>query len=228
VNADKLRTRKLASRSMPRQIRDWWPMTLRMQELAHEIVRLQGELDREIEARRKVLGWRLKQRIVEFEHGVTLEHRRLRQSIRSFLYQSPLSAIITAPVIYSMIVPLVIVDLWATIYQAICFRAYRIPRVRRGSYILFDRQHLAYLNWIEAFNCLYCGYANGVIAYAREIIGRTEQYWCPIKHALRASDPHQRYYQFLEYGDAEGYRARLEEFRERLRHEAPAGEAEKT
>jgi hypothetical protein len=50
--------------------------------------------------------------------------------------------------------------------------------------------------------CVYCGYANGVIAYARKIASRTEQYWCPIKHALRIRDPHVRYAQFLEYGDA--------------------------
>ena len=58
---------------------------------------------------------------------------------------------------------------------------------------------------------------------AAEIGSRTEQYWCPIKHALKISDPHRRYYDFLEFSDAEGYRARLEEFRKRLREEPPAG-----
>ena len=132
---------------------------------------------------------------------------------------------LTAPVIYSMIVPFLLIDGWASLYQAICFRAYRIPRVRRGDYVVFDRRKLAYLNWIEALNCVYCGYANGVTAYVREIGSRTEQYWCPIKHALRISDPHQRYVEFLEYGDAEGYRARLDAFRNQLRDEpaAPSG-----
>ncbi len=192
-------------------------MTQRMQELAAEILRLQSELDSEIEKRREVLGWHIKEHMVEFEQGIALEHRRLRKSVTSFLAHSPISAVLTTPVIYSLIIPLSIIDAWISLYQAICFRAYRIPRVQRGNYIVFDRQHLAYLNWIEALNCLYCGYANGVIAYVREIGSRTEQYWCPIKHALRIGDPHQRYYEFLEYGDADGYRARLEEFRERLR-----------
>lgn len=192
-------------------------MTQRMQELAAEILRLQSELDGEIEKRRKVLGWHIKEHMVEFEQGIALEHRRLRMSVTTFLARSPMSAVMTAPVIYSLIIPLLIIDAWASLYQAICFRAYRIPRVCRANYILFDQQHLAYLNWIEALNCLYCGYANGVVAYVREIGSRTEQYWCPIKHALRISDPHQRYYEFLEYGDAGGYRARLEEFRDRLR-----------
>ncbi len=192
-------------------------MTQRMQELANEILRLQSELDGEIEKRRKALGWRIKEHLVEFEHGIVDEHRRLRKSVKSFLADSPLPTTLTAPVIYSLIVPLAIMDGWASLYQAICFRVYQIPQVRRADYIVFDRQHLAYLNWIEALNCVFCGYANGLVAYVREIASRTEQYWCPIKHALRISDPHQRYYEFLDYGDAAGYRSRLEAFREKLR-----------
>jgi hypothetical protein len=202
-------------------------MTERMQGLVAEILRLQSELDGEIEKRRKALGWHLKADMVEFEQGIAAEHRRLRKSIVSFLAQSPPSVMLTAPLIYSLIIPFAIIDAWASLYQAICFRAYRIPRVHRVDYIVFDRQHLAYLNWIEALNCLYCGYANGVIGYVREIGSRTEQYWCPIKHALRVADPHQRYYQFLEYGDADGYRARLEDFRERLRASQAAPEKQK-
>jgi hypothetical protein len=195
-------------------------MTQRIRDLASEIVRLQEELDREIQARHKALGWWLKEGIVEFEHGVTIEHRRMRMRITAFLARSSLSTIITAPVIYSVGIPLVLIDIWASLYQAICFRVYRIPQVRRSQYIIFDRQQLAYLNWIEAFNCVYCGYANGVIAYVGEIASRTEQYWCPIKHALKVIDPHRRYYEFLEYGDADGYRTRLNQFREQLRIEA--------
>lgn len=197
-------------------------MTKRMEELASEIVRLQGELDREIERRRKVLGWKLRDRLVQFEHGIVAEHRKLRKGVAGFLARSSLGVILTAPVIYSMVIPLILLDLWASLYQAICFRAYHIPRVRRRDYIAFDRGNLAYLNWIEALNCLYCGYGNGVAAYVREIASRTEQYWCPIKHAVRISSPHDRYLGFLEFGDAEGYRNRLEQFRGALR--APPAE----
>lgn len=196
-------------------------MTIRMEEIAGEIVRLQSELDREIEARRKVLGWEVRKRIVAFEKGIAIEHRRLRLGVATFLGRSGFLTILTTPVIYSLIIPMALLDAWASLYQAVCFRVYGIPRVRRDAYISLDRRHLKYLNWIEALNCLYCSYANGVVAYVREIGSRTEQYWCPIKHALRISDPHRRYYEFLEYGDAEGYRARLDAFREALKAEAP-------
>jgi hypothetical protein len=197
-------------------------MPNRLQELADEILRLHAELDREIELRRKTLGWHVNQKFIEFEHGIMLEHRRLRKTVRRFIAQAPIGFLLSVPMIYSLIVPLVLMDLWASLFQAICFRIYHIPQVRRADYITFDRQHLAYLNWIEALNCVYCGYANGVIGFIREIGSRTEQFWCPIKHALRVPDPHQRYYEFLEYGDADGYRARLEEFRARLRTEEGA------
>jgi hypothetical protein len=192
-------------------------MTQRLRELADEIHRLQAELGREIEAGRQHLGWHIKEKIVDFEQDVVAGHKRLRKSIWRFLAGSSLHATATAPVIYSLLFPFLIIDAWVSLYQAICFRAYRIPQVRRSDYVVFDRRHLAYLNGIEVVNCLFCGYANGVIGYVREVGSRTEQYWCPIKHALRIVDPPERYWDFLEYGDAEGYRARLDEFRAELR-----------
>ncbi|KTT68281.1 hypothetical protein NS319_14590 [Sphingomonas sanguinis] len=192
-------------------------MTQRMHDLAHEIVRLQAELDREIEGRRRALGVEIAGRIVGFERGVLEAQRQLRASAARFVAESEAVSWLTAPVIYSLIVPLVIVDLWVSLYQAICFRAYRIERVRRSDFILFDRRHLACLNRVEALNCMFCSYANGLIGFVREVSSRTEQYWCPIKHALRVNDPLHRYYQFLEYGDADGYRTRLAEFRDGLR-----------
>jgi hypothetical protein len=88
--------------------------------------------------------------------------------------------------------------------------------VRRSTYIVIDRQNLAYLNAIEKANCVYCGYANGVFAYVREIAGRTEQYWCPIKHVKRVRAPHIHYREFVDYGDGRGYRRMLPLLRVKL------------
>ena len=205
-------------------------MTERMGALAAEIVRLQDELDREIEKRRKALGWELKEKIGEFEMGVVAGHRLLRRGVVKFLGGAAPAVVLTAPVISSLIIPLALADAWVSAYQAICFRAYGLPRVKRSDYLAFDRRKLNYLNVIEKLNCDFCAYANGVVAYVREVSSRTEQYWCPIKHAVRITDPHRRYYEFLEYGDAEGYRARLDDFRARLRKgpDAESADADKT
>jgi len=111
------------------------------------------------------------------------------------------------------LVPALFMDLSVTVFQQTCFRIYGIPRVKRRRYIVIDRHSLAYLNIIEKFNCMYCGYFNGLVAYVQEVAARTEQFWCPIKHARRLAAMHSRYGKFLEYGDAEGYRRHLEEVR---------------
>ena len=118
-----------------------------------------------------------------------------------------------------MILPLGFLDLSLFIYQLVCFPLYRVPKVPRSSFIVIDRHHLMYLNVIEKFNCVYCGYANGLIAYAREVVARTEQYWCPIKHARRVVDSHRRYAEFLDFGDSQEYAARLEALRQSISKE---------
>jgi len=80
-------------------------------------------------------------------------------------------------------IPFLLLDLAVTTYQAICFPVYRISKLQRADYLVFDRGRLQYLNAIEKLGCVYCSYANGLLAYVVEIAARTEQHFCPIKHA---------------------------------------------
>ncbi|MCW8825600.1 MAG: hypothetical protein OQK78_04165 [Gammaproteobacteria bacterium] len=153
---------------------------------------------------------------IEFEKAVKDTHRHLKVGLFRWLRESQLRNVLSAPFIYGFIVPVIIFDLGVSIYQAICFRLYGIERVVRSDYIVMDRNRLAYLNIIEKVNCIYCEYVNGLIAYAREIGSRTEQYWCPIKHAHKMIDCHQRYAEFLDYGDAENYQKRADMLRREL------------
>lgn len=197
-------------------------MTSRIDDLLEHIARLERELEAELERRRAQWRYRIEAGRVRFEHEVRLAHRRVRQSIPRFLRESSIPNLLTAPLIYSMVVPIALLDIWITLYQVVCFRIYGIPRVRRSKYIVIDRQHLAYLNAIEKLNCVYCGYSNGVFAYVREIGGRTEQYWCPIRHARRVRAPHEHYRHFVDYGDVAGYRRRLVPLRRELQ-DKPGG-----
>lgn len=159
---------------------------------------------------------------VESAVGMQVRHRALRKDIAPFLAQASLRSIAVIPVIYSLIVPLVLLDLWITLYQRICFPVYGIAQVKRSKHLVLDRQKLAYLNAIEAFNCRYCSYGNGVLSYAREIAGLTEEYWCPIKHAIPIPDPHERYPEFVDYDDAEGYRAHIDRSRAKSSRRRPS------
>jgi hypothetical protein len=190
-------------------------------DLLEHIARLEHELETEVNRAREQWRYRIEAGRVRFEREVRLAHQRLKQSIPRFLRESSVLNLLTAPLIYSLVVPIALLDLWISLYQAICFRAYGIARVHRSTYVVIDRNHLAYLNAIEKLNCVYCGYANGVLAYVREIAGRTEQYWCPIRHASRVRGPHGHYRYFVDYGDAAGYRRRLLPLRHELRDMRP-------
>ena len=145
------------------------------------------------------------------------QQRRYKIGLFRFLRRTRLLVALTAPIIYLGWIPFLLMDLFVSIYQAICFPIYRIPRVRRADFLVFDREMLPYLNIIEKFNCFYCSYGNGVAAYTREVAARTEQYWCPIKHARRMRAAHERYPDFFDFGDAEAYRQGLERLRRQFR-----------
>jgi len=178
---------------------------------------LRAEAEEELAEQRTRFRYRIERGRVEFEAEARERHRAARERLASFLARTRPLVVLTAPVIYGMIVPLVLLDVAVRLYQAVCFPVYGIARVRRSDYVIIDRHRLEYLNGLQKLNCVYCGYANGVIAFVREVAARTELYWCPIKHARTPPDPHGRYAEFLDYGDAEAFRAGLDARRRSLR-----------
>jgi len=192
-------------------------MSSAINELVDKIAKLENQLVEEIKKQEEEFQYKLEGKKIKFEAAVLQAHRKLKIAILPWLGSAPLRNIVSVPCIYAMIVPLALLDITVTLYQHICFRLYDIARVKRAKYVVMDRYQLAYLNGIEKFNCIYCGYGNGVIAYAREIVARTEQYWCPIKHARKVVGTHKRYNKFVGYGDAEGYQAQLINLRDELK-----------
>jgi len=190
-------------------------MNPQIAELVEKIRSLETELELEIAKRRTELQFEIKNRKVVFEADVRRKHAELKTRVTRYLAEARPLSVLTAPVIYSVIVPLLLLDLFVSVYQAVCFPVYGIEKVRRRDYLVFDRSKLAYLNFIEKVNCAYCSYGNGLMAYVREITARTEEYWCPIKHAQRVLAAHARYSEFADYGDAEGYRRLQDKLREK-------------
>ncbi|MBV2360056.1 hypothetical protein KUH32_09745 [Thalassococcus sp. CAU 1522] len=191
-------------------------MTARIDELMARIEALYDEIENEIAERRQRMRYRLERGKVRFETEALRQQREWREGLASFLSRANPWHILTAPVIYSLILPFVLLDVWVSLYQAICFRAYGIPRVRRSEHIHIDRHMLAYLNALQKLNCVYCGYCNGVIGYVREVAARTEAFWCPIKHAGPVRQPHGHYAQFMDYGDGARFREGLNASRDRV------------
>ncbi len=188
-------------------------MDTRIRDLLTQIQVLEEDLRTALHERESRIHFTIRGKRVKFEREAREVHARLKRNFFRWLATDRPQNLVTGPIIYGMAVPLALLDGFITLYQATCFPIYGIAKVRRADYIVFDRHELGYLNFIERFHCEYCAYANGLVAYASEIVGRTEQYFCPIKHARKILGVHAHYSRFLAYGDAVDFHAKLEAFR---------------
>jgi hypothetical protein len=191
-------------------------MNPKISDLLARIQQIEQEIEDEMKRKRAELQADFEETRVRFEREVLEQQRRFKTGVIAYLLTANLLSVLTAPVIYALFFPMLLLDLSVTIYQHICFRAYGIPRVKRSDYFVYDRAHLAYLNLIEKINCAYCSYGNGLMAYGREVVARTEQYWCPIKHARKIMAAHPYYTGFVDFGDAQSYKDELENLRTEL------------
>ncbi len=190
-------------------------MNEHVRHLMAQMEALEAELSKALQQQEIKFSFKIKGKRIEFENSVKQAHKKLKTGMVKWLADRPQN-LITGPIIYGMILPMIMLDICLSFYQATCFPIYKIAKVKRSDYIIFDRQQLGYLNFIEKFHCTYCAYGNGLLAYATEVVAKTEQYFCPIKHARKMLGMHSKYAQFIEYGDAHDYAARLEKFRVEL------------
>ncbi len=121
--------------------------------------------------------------------------------------------LVGAPLVWLMIVPVVISDIFLEIYHRIAFPIFGIKLVKRSQYIrVLDREKLPYLTWYEKAGCVYCGYVNGWLHYASVIAGRTQNYFCAIAHLeSRGFIPSEYEKSFAKYGDEAALRRRYEQ-----------------
>lgn len=197
-------------------------MNEQIKQLLVDIARLEEELATQIHEQQEALHYRIEGSKIRFEENLRKIHHELKTGIFAWLRNSELRNVISAPFIYAMIIPFVLLDLFLFIYQTICFPLYRIPKVKRSNYVIVDRHHLGYLNAIEKVNCAFCGYADGLLAYTRQVLSRTEMYWCPIKHARKVLDPHRDYVRFSDFAAGEDHAENITA----LRHELRSSESE--
>ena len=194
-------------------------MPSQLDDLLDRLAHLERQVEEEVARAGEAWRYRIEAGRVRFDREVRQAHLRLRQGLPVFLRESNPISLLTAPVIYSMILPIGLLDLWISLYQRICFPVYGIDRVRRSAYIVVDRHHLAYLNGIEKLNCVYCGTQTGCSRTCARSPHVPSRYWCPIRHARRVRAPHAHYREFVDYGDAEGYHRRLPMLRKELKQD---------
>jgi len=179
-------------------------------ELLEKIKKLESELRKEMSKKKKDFLYETRNRKIIFDKQTKKLHRKLASNPVLYILRGNWKVILLSPFIYICLLPIILLDIFISLYQFTCFGVYGIPKVKRKEFISFDRKYLSYLNIIEKFHCVYCSYFNGVIAYVREIGARTEQRWCPIKNSTILKDHHSRYHKFLDYADAERYQKEIE------------------
>jgi len=109
--------------------------------------------------------------------------------------------LIGTSMIWSAIIPIIIVDIYATIYQEIYFTIQGIPKIKRSNYLNFDRWNLSKLSIGQKISCIYCGYANGIVAWFKALVNQTETYSCAVKHQyeMPGQDHQSSFAEYKEY-----------------------------
>ena len=106
-----------------------------------DVEKIEEEIKSEFYELRKGKVW--------FSKEIKREHHQLKTSLFRYVLHSRFFAVLTAPFIYACIIPFVLLDLFVSTYQAVCFPVYGIPKARRRDYIAIDRNKLRYLNALE-------------------------------------------------------------------------------
>lgn len=145
-----------------------------------------------------IIQWRK----IIFNSEVRQKNKEQKKWIIETIFNAKVREILSIPFIYPIIIPIVILDIFITIYQFFAFRLYKIPMVKRKDYIIYDRFQLDYLNIFQKIHCQYCSYVNWLLSYVVEIVWRTEMYWCPIKSSQKIKWWHDWQEYFADYGDS--------------------------
>lgn len=170
-----------------------------------QISKLEDQLVSNREQEQQAFDYRLRGRRAIFADPVKHVHKAKRTSVIDYMKKLSWKTYLTGSIVYFMIIPFAFLDLSVTVFQKVCFWAWEVPKVHRSTFVFIDRHHLEYLNGIEKLYCIFCGYANGVIGFTREVAARTEKFWCPIKHATKVIHAHEHYDEFINYGDVDGW-----------------------
>ena len=178
-------------------------MNSKISKIIFEIKQKKQELKIEYEKLKEKYGFKIEWKKIIWKKDKLEELKKYKKSIIDTIFWARVREILSIPFIYSMIIPAIILDLFLFIYQQIAIRLYKIPITKRSDYIVFDRRELVYLNILQKINCMYCSYFNWLMQYAVEVAGRTEKYWCPIKHVRKKAWEHNWEEYFADYWDVE-------------------------
>ena len=102
-----------------------------MDRIVERLRHAEDDLRRDVEAQQQRWHYTVHRRRVRFDHELRDAHRRLKLGIAAYIRHGSVFSLLTAPLIYSLLLPLALLDLWVTLYQWICLPIYGVARVSR-------------------------------------------------------------------------------------------------
>ena len=188
-------------------------MNSKIKEMIEEIETMKKRLGDEIAKEEAHISFEIRNGSVHFEKEMIENQKENMMHLWAWFREIPFVQLLSAPVVYMMVLPALLLDVMLFVYTNVVSRVFKIRFGKRSDYLVFDRQYLGYLNVVEKLNCLYCAYFNGLMQYASAVAGRTEFYFCPIKHAKKIAYKHEFYDAFLPYGEGKEYQKNLKDLR---------------
>jgi hypothetical protein len=118
-------------------------MNSRIRQILDQMSALEDELQQAVQEQRSHLRYQFEGKRVVFEQAIKDAHRRVKQGVFRWFISIRPQNFLTMPIIYGMAIPLLLFDLFVSVYQLICFPVYGIARVKRAKYFVLDHRHLA-------------------------------------------------------------------------------------
>jgi len=101
-----------------------------IQDLIDQFNQIKKNLEMDVESKRKQFDYQFNKKRIIFEKVLLKAHKKLKTGSLRYLFNANLLTIITAPLIYMLIVPLLLLDLFVSLYQAICFPIYKVKKLK--------------------------------------------------------------------------------------------------
>lgn len=117
-------------------------MFSKINEILKRMDELKSQLQTEYESLMERYDYAIENRKIVFSEKAKGLQKNLRESIPHYLLSAEIRNILSAPFIYAMIVPAVVLDLFLTMFQHTAFPLYGIEKVKRSDHIVFDRRFL--------------------------------------------------------------------------------------
>ena len=105
-------------------------MAGRIEDIVERIRTLEAELEAEVKHQTDSLSHDFEEKRIRFEREILEQQKRFKMGLIKYLCSANLKSYLAAPFIYSLICPLICLDIFISIYQWTCFPLFGIKKIK--------------------------------------------------------------------------------------------------